>query len=390
MPRCYLAHLVLLAAVANGAACSRDRESARPHERAADERAPARPGSVAPPGALTPASRNDEPRPVQPRDALATVDSDMRQVLVTLQQLGARSVAGLTPEQARKQPPPAEAVRTVLTQKGRSIEPTPMAKIEKRYIPSGPSELELRIYTPKTGDEPPLPVVLYFRGGGFVIANLDAYDPSARALADEADAIVVSADYRMAPEHKFPAAHDDAFAAYQWVLKSAASFGGDPKRIAVAGESAGGNLAANVALMARDRGVAPPLHVLLVYPITQTDLTTVSYQEWGSARPLDKAAMSWFLQHYVHTPADLSDVRLNPVNANLKGFPRTTIVLAEVDPLRTDGEMLARRLEAAGVDVKRKTYHGVTHEFFGMGALVGDAKDAEEYAGDRLEEAFEL
>jgi len=170
--------------------------------------------------------------------------------------------------------------------------------------------------------------------------------------------------------------------------EDAASFGGDPKRVAVAGESAGGSLAANVSIRARDAKVQMPVHQLLVYPVAQTATNTEAYIEWGNAQPLDKASMEWFVKNYTK-PADLSDARLNLVSAKLEGLPKTTIVLAEIDPLRSDGELLADRLKAAGVDVDTKTYEGVTHEFFGTGAVVADAKSAEEYAGDRLKDAFE-
>jgi len=160
-----------------------------------------------------------------------------------------------------------------------------------------------------------------WHGGGFVIAGLEAYDATPRALADGAHAIVVSADYRRASEHKFPAAHDDAVAAYKWVVSKASSFGGDPKRIAVAGESAGGNLAANVALAARDRNLTKPVHALLVYPVAQTDMNTASYAEWANARPLDKSAMKWFVEKYTRTAEDSKDPRLNLVAADFKDFP---------------------------------------------------------------------
>lgn len=391
MHRSILGPLALLTVAASTLACSRDRErTTRRDEPRVAEPVGERPDAATPSPAMTPASRTEEPRPVQPRDPLAVVDSDMKKVLQAMTALGAKPLSTLTPQEARHQPTPADAVKVVLKQENKPIEPLAMAKIENRKIPTGQGNLDVRIYTPRTDDKAPLPVVVYWHGGGFVIANLDTYDATPRALAEEADAIVVSAHYRQAPERKFPAAHDDAFAAYQWVVKNAAAFGGDPKRIAVAGESAGANLAANVAIQARDKASFVPLHALLVYPVAQTDMTTASYQEWSNAKPLDKAAMSWFVDKYARTPADLTDPRISLIDANFQGFPPTTIVLAEVDPLRTDGELLQKRLEAAGVKVARKTYEGVTHEFFGMGAVVGDAKDAEEWAGDRLADAFEL
>jgi acetyl esterase len=389
-----LGSLVMLTAAAHGFGCSRDNDRPRSDQPVSNVPTATAPDAGmrdihTPPGAMTPASRTDEPRAVQPRDPMAAVDADMKQVLEVMSGLGVKPIATLTTEEARAQPSPADAVKAVLKQRDEPAEQTPMAKIENRKIPTGGAGLDVRIYTPRTDDDRPLPVVVYFHGGGFVLSNLDAYDASPRALADDADAIVVSADYRRAPEHKFPTAHDDAFAAYQWVVKNAAAFGGDPKRIAVAGESAGGNLAANVAIMARDRASTVPLHALLIYPVAQTDMTTASYMEWSNAKPLDKASMSWFVEKYTRSPEDLKDSRLNLVEANLKGFPPTTIVLAEVDPLRSDGELLAKRLDKADVKVDKKTYEGVTHEFFGMGAVVDDARDAQKYAASRLEDAFD-
>ncbi len=324
----------------------------------------------------------------KPKDVMKEVDGDMKAVLTELSALGAKSIDTLTPAAARQQPTPADAVKKVLEKEKKPTAPREMAKIEDRQIPGAKGTIAARIYTPRTDARQPLPVVAYWHGGGFVLADLNAYDASPRALADEADAIVVSLDYRRAPEHKFPAAHDDALAGYQWVLKNAGSFGGDPTRVAVAGESAGGNLAVNVAIMARDKNLQLPLHQLLIYPLAQTTTNTDSYAEWAEARPLNRASMEWFLKNYTRKPSDAGDSRLNLVSAKLDNLPKATIILAEIDPLRSDGEMLGEKLGAAGVDVDTKTYEGVTHEFFGMGAVVDDAKSAEEWAGKRLKEAF--
>lgn len=326
---------------------------------------------------------------VKPKVLADEVDSDMKQVLAELDALGGKPIATLTAKQARLQPTPTDAVKSWLQKNAKSIEPLEVAKVENRKIPGAAGKLDARIYTPKVDAKAPLPVIGYWHGGGFAIADLDVYDASPRALAQEAEAIVVSFDYRRAPEHKFPAAHDDAFAEYQWLVQNASSIGGDPKRIAVAGESAGGNLAINVAIAARDAGKQLPVHQLLVYPVASSDTNSESYQEWANAKPLDKTMMGWFVSNYVRTPADTQDPRINVVAATLNGLPPTTIILAEIDPLRSDGELLGEKLDAAGVDVKVKTYEGVTHEFFGMGAAVSDAKDAQEFAGERLEDAFE-
>lgn len=321
-------------------------------------------------------------------DPLQAADADMRQVLEQFAALGGKPINTLEPAEARKQPSLTEAVKKVLESKGKPATPLEMASVVDKKLPLATGPLDARIYTPKTDDKAPLPVVAYWHGGGFVLADLDTYDASARALAEESDAIVVALDYRHAPEAKFPAAHEDAFAGYQWVVKNAGSFGGDPTRIALAGESAGGNLAVNVAILAREQKEQAPLHLLLIYPVTQSSLETTSYRTWANPKPLDRSMMEWFFKQYTNTPGDARDPRLSLVDANLAGLPPTTIVNAEIDPLLDDGELLEQRLKEAKVDVKRKTYDGVTHEFFGMGAVVDDAEDAAEWAGERLEDAF--
>jgi acetyl esterase len=241
---------------------------------------------------------------------------------------------------------------------------------------SGPGgHIPIRIYTPQGNG--PFPVIVYFHGGGWVISTIDTYDSSARALAKTADAIVVSVEYRKAPEHKFPAAHEDAYAAYQWVLRNADSFGGDPSMVAVAGESAGGNLAAAVCLMARARGELLPVHQALIYPVAGYDFNTPSYRENAQAKPLDKSMMAWFFEKYLREPADGKNHLIDLVNVpNLSGLPPATIITAEIDPLRSEGRRYAERLLEAGVPVTYRNFLGVTHEFFGMGAVVNDANTA--------------
>ena len=371
--------VVCLVALVACAACDKPKEEApKPETRSAD---------MAPlPSTVTKTEKVPEAK-----DPMKAADADMKKVLEQLAALDGKPLPSVTPQEARKQPTPADAVKKVLEKDGKPTTPLEMAKVENKKIPGAAGQIDARIYTPKLDGKDakkPLPVIAYWHGGGFVIADLDVYDASPRALAKNAEAIVVSLDYRRAPEAKFPAAHDDAFAGYQWVVKNAASFGGDPKKIAVAGESAGGNLAANVAIMARDKKEQLPVHELLVYPVAQNSMSTPSYNEWDKAKPLDKSMMIWFVNQYTNTPADTKDPRINVVDANLAGLPPTTIINAEIDPLRSDGEMLRDKLKAANVDVTQKTYEGVTHEFFGMGAVVGDAKDAEEWAGSRLKDAF--
>ena len=320
--------------------------------------------------------------------SLSKLDEDQKSVVDALAALGGKRLTEISPDEARKQPTTAEAVRAVLKKNGKDPTPEAVAKVEDRQIPGPASQLPIRVYTPEAG-KAPYPVILYFHGGGFVLASNDASDASARAIANAAEAVVVAVDYRLAPQAKFPAAHDDASAAYAWLTKNASSVQGDASRLAVMGESAGGSLALNVAIAARDKRWPAPVAVALIYPLASNDLNAKSYSEHANAKPLSSAMIPWFTGQYFRTPADAQDPRINLVAAQLGGLPPTTIVNAEVDPLRSEGELLAKKLEAAGVDVKQKTYEGVAHEFFGQGAVVGDAKDAVEWVADRLEDAFE-
>ena len=320
-------------------------------------------------------------------------DKGMLQVLKKLGELGVKPIESRTVEEARTQPTPADAVKAVIKDDGKD----PMAlmaamKVSKKdmtYPIAGGTE-PIRIYTPEGAGSGPLPVIVYYHGGGWVIADIDTYDASATALAKKAKAIVASVEYRRAPENKFPAAHEDSFAAYKWVLANAAGFGGDAKRIAVAGESAGGNLAANVAIMARDQNVEKPAYMLLVYPVAGTDMNTPSYIENQNAMPLSKGAMSWFVDKTLAKPEDAKSPMLNLTTmADLKGLPPATIITAGIDPLMSDGKMLAEKLKAAGVKTTYQNYDGVTHEFFGMAAVVPDAEKAQDLGAKGLREAFD-
>ena len=319
----------------------------------------------------------------------AAPDAQMQAVLDQLASMGGKPIETLTPQEARQQPTPAAAAMQVAAKAGKDTTPTAMVPgvtSVDRTIPGPGGSLPVRIYTPEGAG--PFPVIVYYHGGGWVIANKNVYDGGARSLAKAANAVVVSVDYRLAPEHKFPAQHDDALATYKWAAQNAASIKGDPNRLALAGESAGGNLAVATAVAARDAKLPMPKAVISVYPIAQPDTTTASYVENANAKPLNRAMMGWFAKHVTRTPADLQDPRINLVKANLAGLPPVTIVNAQIDPLRDDGAMLERALKAANVSVERKVYDGVTHEFFGMGGVVDKAKDAEQYAGDRLKAAL--
>lgn len=333
-------------------------------------------------------AKSNDLKPAGPDPSWAPngIDDEMLVVMEKLQSYGAPPIETLTAQEARKQPTPTNAVMDVMKEHNIPM-PPPMVDTMGKDIPVSGGSIHARIYTPKSGDST-MPVIVYYHGGGWVIADLNVYDASARGLAEQTGAIVVSVHYRQGPEHKFPTAHNDAFAAYQWVLKNAASMKGNPKMVAVAGESAGGNLACNVSIMARDKGVMMPLHQLLVYPVANNDMNAESYQKYQAAKPLNKPMMSWFATNYLGDMSKAADPRIALVNANLKGLPGTTIIAAEIDPLQTEGKMLADKLEAAGVKVNYKLYEGVTHEFFGMATVVPDAKDAQALAASNLKGAL--
>ena len=315
-----------------------------------------------------------------------SIHPEMQAVIEKLVSYGDKPIETLSAADARKNHTPTDAVMDLIKENNITL---PAAGVDTtgKDIPVTGGTVHLRIYTPKAGNAP-FPVIVYYHGGGFVIADLDVYNASAQGLAEQVGAVVVSVAYRLAPENKFPVAHNDSFAAYEWTVKNAAAIKGDPKKIAVVGESAGGNLAANVSIMARDKKITVPVHEVLVYPIAQADMNTPSYQAYANAHPLNKAMMAWFTEKYVNTMAEAKDPRISLVNANLKGLPPTTIITAEIDPLNSDGLMLADKLKAAGVTVDSKNYDGVTHEFFGMAAIVPEAKQAQAYAAEQLKKYF--
>ena len=319
--------------------------------------------------------------------APAAPDPAIGRVIAETAMLGQKPLETLSPQEARQQPLPADGVLSLLRKSGKEVPPELGVATKDFEIPGPAGAIKARLYG-KADESDAKPVVVYFHGGGWVIADLDTYDSSPRGIARAADCIVVSCHYRQAPEHRFPAAHEDAWAAYQWVVKNAASFGGDPSRIAVMGESAGGNLAANVSIMARDEGEPAPLAQILVYPVAGNDTNTLSYRENAAAKPLSKPLMEWFIEHVFEDKSQTADPRINLVAADLADLPPTTIIAAQIDPLRTEGQLLARRLEEAGVEVGYHLWDGATHEFFGMGLVYKDAAAAETVAATALRKAF--
>lgn len=316
----------------------------------------------------------------------AAPNPQMQAVLDRLAALGAKPAGTVDVATFRTQPGPADAVASLRAEKA-GRRPQGALQVRDFPVPGAAGDIAARAYLPEGPG--PLPLIVYFHGGGWVLGGLDAHNASARALALGTGALVMAFDYRLAPEHPFPSAHEDALAAWQWASANASEFGGDATRMAVAGESAGGNLAIGVALAARDRGMTQPLHQLLVYPVAGNDLGTPSYREHADAAPLSRQGMEWFMAQSFPVPGQTKDPRLNVVGrGDLAGLPPATILNAAIDPLRSEGEALAARLAEAGVPVLQRTFAGVTHEFFGMGAVVDEAARAMTLATHRLRHAF--
>jgi acetyl esterase len=317
-------------------------------------------------------------------------EPEMRELLLAFAALGGKPIETLTPAEARLQPTMADAVDALLKTRGENSDPTklvPDVTTVDATIPGADgTELTATVYTP-TGPGP-FPAVVYFHGGGWVIANRKAYDAGARALAKGAQAVVISIDYRLAPENKFPTSWDDALAAYKWTATNVGRWRGDPRRLALAGEGAGGNLAISTAISTVAAGVTRPKAVIAIYPVTQTGTTTESYVDSGHAKPLNKAMIDWFLDKTLNSAVDKTDPRLDLIHAKLSLLPPVTIINAQIDPLRSDGAMLQEALKQVNVKVTRKEYEGVTHEFFGAAAVLPAAKTAQSFAAEQLKDAF--
>ena len=263
----------------------------------------------------------------------------------------------------------------------------PVARVENRTLPGPAGEIPVRIYVPQTNG--PLPVVAYFHGGGFVYCGLDTHDGTCRALANASGCSVVSVDYRLAPENKFPAAPEDAYAVTRWLADNGAEIGVDPQRIAVAGDSAGGNLATVVALMARDRGGPALAFQLLVYPVADFGFDTDSYRENADGYLLTEKMMRAFWSHYLAAEADGDHPYASPLRAErLDDLPPAFVATAEFDPLRDEGEAYAARLAAAGVPTTARRYDGMIHGFFSMGDAIEGARVAVDDAGSALRAAL--
>lgn len=263
----------------------------------------------------------------------------------------------------------------------------PVAKVEDYLVPGHAGDITARIYTPEgTG---PFPLLVWFHGGGWVFGDLDSADSTARNLAVGAGCVVASVDYRLAPDTKFPGPVEDCYVAAQWLAKNAQSLNADPTKVAVGGDSAGGNLAAVVCLMARDRNGPSFVFQLLVYPVIGVDFTTPSYQQNADGYLLTKDSMVWFWNHYLTGAVDATNPYAVPAKANdLSGLPEAMVITAEFDPLRDEGESYAQRLQASQVPTHYQCYDGMVHGFFAMSALIDRAKDAVTDASSALQRSF--
>jgi acetyl esterase len=261
--------------------------------------------------------------------------------------------------------------------------PQEVASVDHLFIPGPSADLPIRIYRPE-GVTSPAPAIVYFHGSGWVILNIQLCDPTMRSLANSTGCIVVAVNYQKAPEHKFPVPLDDCFAATSWVAEHAEELGIDPARIAVGGDSAGGNLAAAVCLRARDEGGPALAFQLLIYPATDYGWDSPSAIENAEGYLLQRESMRWFWTHYVNDPSDGDNPLVSPLRApDLSGLPPAYIMTAEFDPLRDDGERYGERLREAGVPVKVSRYDGQIHGVYFMLGVIGAAKQLhDEIAGE--------
>jgi acetyl esterase len=305
------------------------------------------------------------------------LDPQVRTLLDQMEAQGGPSIDQMTPADARTM------MRTLGTL---AKYPEERAPAHDRRIPGPAGEIPIRVYTPVAAA--PLPVVTYFHGGGWVIGDVETHDATCQQIATSVPAVVVSVDYRLAPEHPFPAALEDCLAATRWVAAHAGELGADGSRLAVAGDSAGGNLAALVALQARDQGGPPIGFQLLVYPATELTCSFASHVENGDGYLLTSESIRWFLDHYI-PEADRKGPDASPHFADdLSRLPPALIITAEFDPLRDEGEAYASRLEEAGVPVTLTRYDGMIHGFFGMDVALDGATRAVQQAVTALRQAL--
>ncbi|MCC7368427.1 MAG: alpha/beta hydrolase [Chloroflexi bacterium] len=292
--------------------------------------------------------------------------------------LGLKAPRDSTPEEAR-----AGALKR---RHHFGIPPIPVAKVEDRAVPGPAGEIPIQIYTPEAAG--PLPVLVYYHGGGWVSGCIETHENACRALANLTPCVVVSVEYRRAPETKFPGPLEDCYAATSWVSEHASEIGADAARLAVGGDSAGGNLAAAVALLARERGGPTVAYQLLIYPVTDCNFETVSYREAAEGYGLTQDSMRYFWEMYTPDEADAANPLASVLRADLSGLPPAHLLTAEYDPLRDEGDAYAAKLKAAGVEVDHVTYPGQIHGFFNVGTMMKTGEVAVERAAKAMAKAL--
>ena len=281
------------------------------------------------------------------------LDPQVKKLLEQMDRANIPSYEELTPKQARSQ---------MLIGSKFTDRPQDVYASEDRSVPGPDGPVPIRVYRPSGDDN--LPVVVFFHGGGWIMGSIQTHNAYCRALTNAAGMVVVSVDYRLAPEHKFPAGAEDAFAATRWVVENSSLLGVDPQRMALAGDSAGGNLAAAVTLMNRDRGVSQPMFQVLIYPVMNYDFDTTSYHENADGYHLTRSGMMWGWRHYLDNVEDGHSPYASPLRAdNLQGLPPALVITAQFDPLRDEGEAYAEKLRVCGVPVTLRRYDGMIHGF---------------------------
>ena len=324
--------------------------------------------------------------PPQGRTPYAPTPS-MARVLEELREMHPRPLASLSTERAREVPGLIDAARAIQNVRGLPAQSTDVPQVTTLVASGAEGPLVAKLYRPVLAKD--TPVIVYFPGGTWVTGSLDQYEETARELSARTGWVVVSIRTRRAPEAKFPAAHDDALAAYQWARSQMRAWGADPTRVILAGEGPGGNLALSTALTARDRGIAVPDYLLLITPQVTTALDSPSMTENRDSNPLTRRSLNWAQDEYTADSRALRDPRLDLLpRRDFAQMPRTTIILAEIDPLRSEGETLGVRLQEAGVPVSLRVVPGVTHDFFGLGQTVPEAAAAEDFAAQQMTAAL--
>jgi acetyl esterase len=303
------------------------------------------------------------------------LDPELEPLLQLFEELGMPDPATAQPQEMR------EAMAAMPVEN-----PTPVGGTRDLEIPGPGGAIPLRVYRPE-GDGP-CALMMMYHGGGWVVGNLDTHDEACRQFCAGTGAVVVAVDYRLAPEAKFPAPLEDCFAATVWAVANAAELEVDAGRVCVAGDSAGGNLAAAVAMMARDRGGPAIAHQCLIYPVTDRNFETSSYKENAEGPILTRTMMEWFWDHYLADESQAGDPLAAPLHGNLAALPSATVLTAEYDPLRDEGIAYAEALSAAGVEVEHRLYQGMIHGFVTLPGGLTQSVAAVDYLCGRVRQAL--